>query len=246
MPAEIALPVIIGAAVIDSINPCAFGVLIFFLAYMLKISKDKTRVLIDGIGYVIGVYLTYLFLGALVYLAISNFIESFRFITTPFYQAVGIIIILFGLIELKDFAFPGKGPSLQIMPRFAAKIKVWTASFGRTAKKNKFASLWLAIVLGFLVALVELPCTGAPYIAVIAILVQAGIPLVEALPLLMIYNIIFVLPLIGIITLVYKGMATKSLIAWKNSHKGFMRLAAGILLIALGIFIFFFDLLFGG
>lgn len=213
---------------------------------MLKISKDKRKVLVDGTGYVIGVYLTYLFLGALVYLAISNFIEIFRPISTTFYQIVGGIIILFGILELKDFVMPERGPSLQILPQFAEKVKKWTAGYGKVSMKTGYKSLWIAVLLGFLVALVELPCTGAPYIAVITILTQQGIPLIGALPLLMVYNIIFVLPLAGITLLVYRGMGTKSLMEWKNSHKIFMRLASGILLIALGLFIFFFDVFFGG
>lgn len=242
---DIALPVVVGAAVIDSINPCAFGVLIFFLGYMFKIAKDKKRLLVDGMGYIIGVYFTYLFLGVLVYLAISNFIEVFRPISTTFYQIVGGIIILFGILELKEFVTE-RGPTLQILPKFSVKIKEWTYSLTKATVKNKYKSFLLAVVLGFLVALVELPCTGAPYIAVITILTQAGVPLISALPLLMAYNVIFVLPLAGITYIVYKGTTAKSLMSWKNSHKIFMRLASGILLIALGLFIFFFDVFFGG
>ena len=245
MPA-LALPVVIGAAVIDSINPCAFGVLIFLLAYMMKYSKDKKKVLGDGIGYIIGVYLTYLFLGVAIYAAIGSFVESFRAVTVIFYQLIGIIIIIFGILELKDFFLYGKGPSLSIFPGFVSLIKKRTAALSKKSSTNYSYSLLIAVVLGFLVALVELRCTGAPYIAVITILSQSGFSVAGALPFLAAYNIIFVLPLIGIIAIVYHGTGTKRLMQWKNAHKGFMRLATGVLLIALGLFIFFFDLLLAG
>ena len=181
--AAIALPVVVGAAVIDSINPCAFGVMIFFLAYMSKISHNRKKVLYDGIGYVIGVYLTYLFLGVVIYAAIGSIVESFRPITTTFYQLIGIIIIIFGILELKDFFYKGdKLPELRIMPRFAQYIKKKTMGMKHDVKHSHKTFL-LALGLGFIVALVELPCTGAPYIAVITILSQTGLSLWQALPL---------------------------------------------------------------
>ena len=245
----ITIPVIVGAAVIDSINPCAFGVLIFILAYLMKVSKNKTKVLADGFGYVAGVYLTYLLLGILIFMAIGSVLEFIREsgVSTFFYQAIGVLIIFFGLLEFKEFLAPKSGgPHLSIMPGWAGKVKEWTKRFGDKAAKNFGYGLFLSVVMGFLVALVELPCTGAPYIAVIALLSQSGFTLTQSLPLLAVYNIIFVLPLLGIIYLVYKGLGTKQLMDWKNSNKIFMRLASGVLLIALGLFIFFFDVFFGG
>ena len=52
------IPILIGAAVIDSINPCAFGVLIFLLAYLVKTSKSKNKLLIHGLVYIFAVALT--------------------------------------------------------------------------------------------------------------------------------------------------------------------------------------------
>ncbi len=244
----ISIPVVVGAAVIDSINPCAFGVLIFILSYLLKISHDKRRIIVDGFGYVIGVYLTYLFLGSLIYLSIGGVLEALRGtpIVVYFYQIIGALIIIAGLMEIKEFFAYGVGPSLSILPSFADKIKDWTKGLGTKAAKDPKKSFMIAMVLGFLVALVELPCTGAPYIAVLTILHKAGVPYAEALPLLMAYNVIFVLPLFAIIWLIYKGSTAKKLKHWKEENKGLMRLGVGVLLISLGLFIFFFDIFFGG
>ena len=243
------LPIIIGAAVIDSINPCAFGVLIFILAYLTKISKQKTKVLAQGLGYVVGVYLTYFVLGVLVFLTITNLLDGLRAsgITNYFYQAIGAIIILFGLLEFKEVLLPGgKGPRLAIMPKWAARVKKGVNYFGKLQEKNILFSIGLAVAIGFLVALVELPCTGAPYLAVITLLERSGVGLGGSIPFLLLYNIIFILPLLAIIIFVYKGSRTESLKQWKNEHKWLMRIAAGVLLLFLGLFIFFFDFFFGG
>src|SRR3989338_147796 len=172
----LSIPIIVGAAVVDSINPCAFGVLIFILAYMFKVAHQKAKVIADGIGYVIGVYLTYLFLGVLIYMAIGSVLEPLRAsgILSYAYQAIGALMILAGLLELKDFLHISKGPSLSIFPAFAEKVKQWTSVVGDKAAKDFKVGMFMAVCLGFLVALVELPCTGAPYLAVITLLTQSG------------------------------------------------------------------------
>ena len=99
-------------------------------------------------------------------------------------------------------------------------------------KKVTFAG---AIFLGALVALVELPCTGGPYLAITAVLAKQFN--FTALIYLLIYNFIFVLPLIIILLLAYFGIASESMKKWKESNKKWMRLGTGLLLVGLGIFL---------
>ena len=77
----------------------------------------------------------------------------------------------------------------------------------------------------------ELPCTGAPYLAIITILAQYFDW--KAFTLLVIYNIVFVLPLIIILLLVASGKKIQEIKGWKQDNRGFMRLAIGILLVGL-------------
>ena len=43
MVEQLTLGIIIAAALADSINPCVFGVLIFLLAYMVTVFKNKLK-----------------------------------------------------------------------------------------------------------------------------------------------------------------------------------------------------------
>lgn len=252
--ATLSVPLVVGAAIVDSINPCAFGVLIFISGYLLKISHDRRRVLVSGLGYVIGVYLTYLLLGMLIYIGIGQLTSYLRgnVLAVYFYQAIGLVIIIFGLLEWKEYLAARRGgflarlPSPAIPAGFVDDIKRWTERLGSTMGESTAKSLTVSIAMGFLVALVELPCTGAPYLAVITFMNQAGLSLAEATPMLLAYNVIFVLPLLVIVGIVYRGTQIERLKAWKEENKGYMRLAAGALLIALGLFIFFFNFFFAG
>ena len=79
---------------------------------------------------------------------------------------------------------------------------------------------------------VELPCTGAPYLAIITIL-STNFNFLAFL-LLVLYNIVFVLPLVVILLMVAGGTKLPAVKAWKQEARGFMRLAIGLLLIGLG------------
>ncbi|MBI4050744.1 MAG: hypothetical protein HY396_02095, partial [Candidatus Doudnabacteria bacterium] len=92
-------------------------------------------------------------------------------------------------------------------------------------------TVWGIALLGAFVSAVELPCTGAPYLAIITILSQYFD--LTAFLLLVFYNIIFVSPLIVILLLVASGKKIQQIKGWKQENRGFMRLAIGVLLIGL-------------
>jgi len=215
------LPVIIGAALIDGINPCAFGVLIFLLSYLLKVVKKKSVMVINGSIYIFGVFITYLVAG-LVLLPVVRALGQFSVWS---YRIIGIIVILAGLLEIKDYFWYGKGFSLSIAPSNARRIKMYTNKVGK--KKST------AFLLGVFVALVELPCTGAIYLAILALMSTTGLN-INNLQFLVLYNLIFVLPLMIILVSIAHGASIKKFKAWRMEHKGFMRLSIGILLVVMG------------
>lgn len=217
-----------GAALADSINPCVFGVLIFLLAYMRTVyRKNKHKMLVAGIVYIISVYLTYLALG----IGIFTLAQNVGF-SKGFYLFAAAIAIIAGLLEIKDYFWYGKGFSLQIIPGGAQRIKHYTAFLEKFEVKHPIMGLVVAFLLGIFVVFVELPCTGAPYLAVLGLLAQGA--LAEGIPLLLLYNLIFVLPLFVILMLVYFGTASKSMEKWRKENRGIMRLGIGLFLLALG------------
>lgn len=220
--AGVNIPIIVGAAIVDSINPCAFGVLIFLLAYLTKTFKKPRKLLVHGMIYITGVFVTY-FVAGLVLLPIIRQLGAFS--TTAYLVIAGLIIIA-GLIELKDVFWYGKGFSLAIRPSDAERIKMYV---------KRISDKWYtSFGLGVFVALVELPCTGAVYFAVLTLMSLAGVTL-NHIVLLVMYNIIFVLPLVLIMGVMYKGVKAERMHAWREKHKKSMRLLTGIVLIAMGI-----------
>ena len=91
-------------------------------------------------------------------------------------------------------------------------------------------------LLGIFVVLVELPCTGAPYFAILALLAKGMYA--DAVPYLLLYNFIFVAPLLAVIAIAYFGK-TESMERWRAEHRGAMRLFTGLFLVALGAYMIY-------
>ena len=219
---EVHLPTLITVlttAAIDSINPCAIGVLILMISVVLSGVHSLKRMLVLGTFYISAVALTYLIAG----LGLIYFLTTIPLAITEYISiGVGSLVILAGLLEIKDYFWYGRGFSLTIPPYFAKKLH-------NLASNTTIVGV---TVLGMFVAGVELPCTGAPYLAILTILSQnfnAG-----AFLLLVFYNIIFVMPLVAILLLVAFGKKLQEVKQWKQESRGGMRLMIGLLLVALG------------
>ena len=213
------LSIVVLSAAVDSINPCAIGVLVLMVSVILSGKGSMNRLLLLGSLYIGAIFITYLVAG----LGLIYFLAN-----VPLYVAeylallVGTFVIMAGILEIKDYYWYGRGFSLQIPPVFAAMIH----------KYSQNVTIPGVIFLGAFVSAVELPCTGAPYLAIITLL-SLNFD-IYAFGLLVLYNVIFVLPLIIILLLVAGGMKVSKIKKWKQSNKGYMRFAMGFMLIGLG------------
>ena len=208
------------SALIDSINPCAIGVLILMVSVLLAKGKSTKQMLLLGLIYIAAVFLTYLLAG----LGLLYFLATIPLYVTEYISiAVGLLIVLAGILEVKDFFLYGRGFSLQIPAVFANKLHKYSS------EKTTIAGI---AILGAFVSAIELPCTGAPYLAIITLLSQYFD--LSAFLLLIWYNILFVAPLIIILCIATIGKKLHKVKRWKQENRGFMRLAIGLMLIAMG------------
>jgi len=229
MVGQLTLGILVTAALADSINPCVFGVLIFLLAYMTAIFKDKIKMLLAGLIYITSVYITYFLIGMGIFtLAYTAGLAK------PFYWFAATVAIIAGLFEMKDFFWYGRWFSLQLIPGAAERLQRYTKTMESIEARRPVLSLLIAALLGVFVVFVELPCTGAPYLAILGLL-AAG-EYAQGIPLLLLYNLVFILPLFVIVGLVYTGFASRVLEKWRKRHRGVMRLAIGLFLVALGAY----------
>ncbi len=219
---KLLLPLVIVAAIIDSVNPCAFSILLLTIAFLFSIGKLRSGMLKIGGSYVAGLFVVYVLIGL-------GILQALHLFNTPNFMAkVGAaLLIVLGAINLIN----------EFFPRFPVKLKIPSAAHHRIAGLMEKASVPTAFVLGALVGLCEFPCTGGPYLLVLGLLHDSA-TYAAGLGYLLLYNLIFVLPLIIILALASNEVLLKKVQKWQKEEKKGMRLWGGIAMILLGFLIF--------
>jgi cytochrome c biogenesis protein CcdA len=211
--------IVTGTALIDSINPCAIGVLILMLSVLFTKKKTNMQIFILGVSYITAVFGVYLLAG----LGLLYFLSSIPLYITEYLSIfIGVLIIGAGLLEIKDYFWYGQGLSLMIPHRVSKRLP----------KLSNRSTILGVMMLGAFVSAVELPCTGAPYLAIISFLSQNFD--FTAFLLLVWYNVVFVSPLIVILILSLTGVKLQKINHWKMKNRKYMRLAIGLMLVILG------------
>jgi cytochrome c biogenesis protein CcdA/glutaredoxin len=217
---KLTLPAVISAAAVDAINPCAFAVLIILVSTILA-SKKRKKALFAGVAFSFAIFLSYLLMGLGLYTAI---IETG--ISHTFYFIVAILAILLGLFNLKDYLFYGKWFIMEVPLSWRPKMK--------SLIKN-VTSIPGAFFIGFVVSLFLLPCTSGPYIVILGLLAKTTTKM-YAFYLLLLYNLIFVLPMILITLVIYFGVTTTEKAEnFRQSKLKILHLIAGLIILLLGI-----------
>jgi cytochrome c biogenesis protein CcdA len=206
------------SAVIDAINPSAIAILIFIVSVLLGRGKSTAKMMLLGAAYIVGVFITYFGAGLGLLWAMAN-IPSV--VAESVAAVIALIVITAGLLQL--FSFFGI--------RTAPAIPTWVAKgVERAAKKG--GGLTGALVLGVVVALVELACTGTPYLGITSVL--RSHPGVTSIWLMVIYNLVFVAPLVAILVLVAGRTKVVHIQRWKEEGTPALRLGVGLMLVGLG------------
>lgn len=219
----ISLATIAGAAFVDSINPCAIAVLLILLSGLL-LAGEKQRAMKAGFAFTASIYIIYFLFGLGLFSALQ-----YTGLAYYFYKVVGFLAIIIGLLNIKDFFWYGAGGFVMEIPRsWRPRLK---------GLLQRVTSPLGAFLIGFIVCLFELPCTGGPYIFILGLLAEKATR-ATAIPLLLFYNLIFVLPLILITLLVFYGYTTvERATEWKERNIRILHLIAGIIMVVLGIIV---------
>ncbi len=177
---KLILPLVSVAALIDSINPCAFSILLITIAFLFSLNKSRSEILKIGGFYVFGLFLVYILIGL-------GILQALHLFNTPHFMAkIGAgFLIVWALINIINEFFPS----------FPIKFRIPSSAHAKMGELMHKASLPTALFLGMLVGLCEFPCTGGPYLMVLGLLHDTG-TWGRGLGYLLYYNLIFILPLV--------------------------------------------------
>lgn len=218
------LPVVLISGFLDGINPCAFAVLLFFIAFLFSLKKTRRSIWKMGVVYISAIFLAYLLIG-------FGLFKAIMFSNSPHFMAkLGAwLVIGLGIINLLNYFFPKFPIKLQIPHASKATLNTWMHK----------STLPAAFVLGFLVGLCTFPCSGGIYVAIIGLL-AAQTTYWSGVGFLLLYNLMFILPLVIILILASNKYTVNKLTKWEKSESSHMKLLAALTMLALGAIILIF------
>ncbi len=223
----VSFPVVTLAGLADGINPCAIGMMVMLLGYLLVFGKKPERVWQLGLAYIGSVFVTYLVIGLAFYSLVAQIqqVVAAKIVS----RIVGSILGVAALIMLKDFFWPESPVHLRIPG----------ASRERLVKLVEKLSLSGTIVLGVAVTVLETPCSLPLYVGTATILANSRMALPLALAYFLYYNFLFVLPLIAVLVVVWQGRQIVEMKEWEHKAEKWMKLSLGTLLLLVSGWLWF-------
>ena len=211
------------SGLLAGIHPCTISVLLFFIAFLFTIRRTRQEIFKVGASYIIGIFLAYLLVGLGVF-------RVFTFSTPHFSAIVGAILVsILGLVNIISYFTEGRikfslGIPSSLKPKIMELIHTST--------------LPAAFIVGVIVGICSFGCTAGIYISIISLLLLKA-TYVLGFVYLILYNLMFIMPLIIILFIASNKKIVEKLEKMEAKEKHYLKLIAGIIMILLAILIFY-------
>jgi thiol-disulfide isomerase/thioredoxin len=223
---SLTLPKVLTLAAADAVNPCALAVLLLMLTTILFYNPGNRRaILFAGSAFITAVFVIY-FLYGLVFIKFFHIVQALSAVRFWLFKGLAVACIVFGVLNIRDFVRykpGGLGTEMPLLlrPRVQKILSRITSTRG-------------AFLTGVFVTVFLLPCTMGPYIIAAGIL--SVFDMIQTAPILLLYNLVFILPMLAVVGVVYLGLGrVRDVYLWKERNITKLHLIAGIIILGLGI-----------
>ncbi|UCE88177.1 MAG: hypothetical protein JSW10_07310 [Pseudomonadota bacterium] len=217
-----ALTVVLAA--LDSINPCAFFVLLFLLSLLVHVQRRGYMLLVGGLFVLFSGLIYFLFMAA--WLNLFMWVGQLRWITA----AAGMLAVVLGLVNVKDFFWFKKGVSLSIpdgaKPHLFSRMRM-------LVQGDRLATIMVSTVLLAIAAnSYELLCTAGFPMIYTRVLTINQLPAGNYYFYLAMYNMVYVVPLLFIVGVFAWTLGARKL----GEREGrVLKLISGLMMLELGL-----------
>jgi hypothetical protein len=196
---------IVGAGLLDGINPCAFSTMLFLISMLALAGRSRREILVIGIVYSLTVFVGYVAAGFGLFAGVRTLMVFPVLVSVMRWTLFALLIVLAGL-SIRDAVLAGQGRTSEMSLQLPDSFKRRVHKVVRTGTRS--ASLvGGTILLGIGVTVFEFSCTGQVYVPVIMHLARTGSG--AAVGLLLLYNLAFIVPLLIVFGLAYAGVSMK-------------------------------------
>ncbi|MDH7486823.1 MAG: hypothetical protein QHJ81_11170 [Anaerolineae bacterium] len=224
---------VLAAGLVDGLNPCAFATIVFFISYLAFMERKGQEILAVGAAFALGVFLTYLGVG----FGLLRFLTALPFLSTVsrwIYGLTALLCLVLAGGNLYDWWQARRGRPQDMQLKLPTRLRRKVNQVIREGARLP-AFVAVALVSGAVISLIELACTGQVYLPTIVFVL--GVPQLQAKAslYLVLYNLMFILPLVIVFTLAYFGVTSQQLGFFIHRRAAAIKLAtAGLFLLLAG------------
>ena len=225
--------VVLGAGLVDGVNPCAFATIVFFLSYLQVMRRSSREMLLTGAAFIGGVFVAYFLAGLALYQVLDG-LHRFAWLQRSMNLVFGGLALLAALLSLRDAwkARQGKFGEMTLQLPGFIKERIRT-NIREGARARRFVTA--AFVTGVIISFLELACTGQVYAPIIYQIQQGRM---GAVGMLTVYNLAFIAPLVALFMATWMGMRSEVLLNWQRKHTASVKIALAGLFLLLAALIF--------
>jgi len=220
------------AGLVDGLNPCAFATLVFFVSYLTLSGHRGRQVLAVGAAFTLGVFLAYLAVGLGFYRVLDLMGGLLDTLGRWIYGLTALMCAALAVFSFVDALKARRGDvgdmTLGLPHGLRMRINA-TIRRGRSSRAFVVGGFITGVVVSFL----ELACTGQAYLPTIVFMVSRPEMQSRAVSFLVLYNVLFILPLVAVFWLVYLGAGSKQLSSFLQRRAAAVKFGMSLLFAAL-------------
>ncbi len=224
------------AGLVDGLNPCAFATLVFFVSYLTLSGRRGREVLAVGAAFTVGVFLAYLAVGLGFYKVLGMLGDVLTRLGRWVYGLTAVLCAGLAVMSFADFLKARRGNvgdmSLNLPHGLRKRINA-------AIRRGRGADTYVAgaFVTGIVVSFLELACTGQVYLPTIIFVTSVPDLRGRAVLYLVVYNLLFVLPLVVVFILAYYGTTSKELTRFLQRNAAGVKLGMVVLFASLAVWL---------
>lgn len=221
---------------VDGLNPCAFATIIFFVSYLTLSGRKGKEIIITGVSFTVGVFLAYFIVGLGVYKLLDTVKDLLAVAGKVVYALTALLCLYLAYLSIRDY-FKVRGGDLADMEMKLPEPlrKRINAAIRKGSKASRYYVG--AFVTGILISFLELACTGQVYLPTIIYMVSQPEMRGQSLMYLLLYNIMFIVPLIVVFILAYYGTTSKDLTKFLQKHAAAVKIGMALVFILLAVWL---------
>ena len=220
------------AGLVDGLNPCAFATLVFFVSYLALSGRRGREVLVVGGTFTLGVFVAYLAVGLGFYKVLDLLGDLLMTLGRWVYGLTGLLCAALAVFSFLDFLKARRGEIGDMSLNLPHSLRMRINAVIRRGRGSR-AFVAGAFITGVVVSFLELACTGQVYLPTIIFVMSQPEMRVRAFAFLVLYNLLFILPLVVVFVLAYYGTGSKQLTRFLQRRAATIKLGMTLLFAAL-------------